>query len=34
MTPRPRWLADRPMDGTVSFRPDGAVLVETHRSQK
>lgn len=28
----PRWLADRPLDGTVSFRPDGAVLVETHRA--
>jgi hypothetical protein len=28
----PRWLADRPMAGTVSFRPDGAVLVEMHRA--
>lgn len=30
----PRWLADRPMTGTVSFRPDGAVIVETHRSRE
>ena len=27
----PRWLADRPMEGSVSFRPDGAVLLDVHR---
>ena len=29
----PRWLADRPMQGSVSFRPDGAVLLEMQRTE-
>ncbi len=27
----PYWLADRPLESVIGFRPDGAVLVETRR---